>query len=163
TIHRAAGASTRIPGLPPTIRAAQLLDSNVQIPGGFLDLFGKPPRESACECERSSGLMLGPVLNLVNGPVLAEALKDPNNRLAKLVAAEKDDAKVVEELFYAFLCRPPSAKELAAGIRTIRGAKEEFDRQTAEYHLLVKQFEEYQKQVDGRQPAWEQSQKATVS
>ena len=73
------------------------------MPGGFLDLFGKPPRESACECERSGGMMLGPVLNLVNGPVVGDALKDPNNRIAKLVATEKDDAKVIEEIYLAIL------------------------------------------------------------
>src|SRR5262249_39358939 len=67
TVHRATGATSKVPGMPPGTRAAQLLDSNVAIPGAFLDLFGKPPRESACECERSTGMMLGPVLNLVNG------------------------------------------------------------------------------------------------
>src|SRR5262249_32315354 len=60
-VHRATGATPRLPGLPPGARAAQLLDSNVELPGGFLELFGKPVRESACECERSSGMMLGPV------------------------------------------------------------------------------------------------------
>src|SRR5260221_3640695 len=62
-IHRVTGATTRLPGLPAGARAAQLVDSNVDIPGGFLNLFGKPPRESACECERSGSMMLGPVLN----------------------------------------------------------------------------------------------------
>ena len=42
----------KLPGLPAGARAAQLLDCNVELPGGFLDLFGKPVRESACECER---------------------------------------------------------------------------------------------------------------
>src|SRR5262249_40984698 len=73
-IHRATGAASKIPGLPAGTRAAQLLDSSVEIPSGFLDLFGKPPRESACECERTSGMMLGPVLNLVNGPIVGEAI-----------------------------------------------------------------------------------------
>src|SRR5436305_13153826 len=58
-IHRATGSVSNLPGLPPGARAAQLLDSNVQLPGGFLQQFGKPPRESACECERSTTLMLG--------------------------------------------------------------------------------------------------------
>src|SRR5205823_3434097 len=99
-IHRATGSVTRLPGLPAGARAAQLLDSNVQVPGGFLDLFGRPPRESACECERtSSSMLLGPVLALVNGPVLQDAVKDPNNRITRIAASQKDDAKLVEELF----------------------------------------------------------------
>ena len=105
-IHRATGSVSHLPGLPPGARAAQLLDSSEDVPGGFFTLFGKPPRESACECERSGSMMLGPVLNLVNGPVVADALKDPENRLAKLAAREMDDRKVIEELFMAILCRP---------------------------------------------------------
>jgi len=77
-IHRATGSVTRLPGLPAGSRAAQLLDSTQDVPGGFLDLFGKPPRESACECERVTGMQLGPVLNLVNGPVVADAIRDPS-------------------------------------------------------------------------------------
>src|SRR5207248_9025630 len=83
-IQRATGSASHLPGLPAGARAAQLLDSAQDVPGGFLDLFGKPPRESVCECERSSTMMLGPVLNMVNGPVVGEAVKDPNNRIAKL-------------------------------------------------------------------------------
>src|SRR5262249_45569047 len=62
-IHRATGSVSKLPGLPPGARAAQLLDSNVPVPGAFLELFGRPPRESACECERSNQMLLGPVLN----------------------------------------------------------------------------------------------------
>ncbi len=53
-IERATGSASRLPGLPAGARAAQLLDSAQDAPGGFLDLFGKPARESVCECERSS-------------------------------------------------------------------------------------------------------------
>src|SRR5262249_10242581 len=80
-IYKTTGATSRLPGLPPGARAAQLLDSEQDLPGDFLKLLGKPPRESACECERSGGVMLSPVLAMINGPVLADALKDPNNYL----------------------------------------------------------------------------------
>ena len=99
-IHRATGSQAAAAGLAgrrPGRPAARF--QRADLPGGFLDLFGKPARESACECERSSGMMLGPVLNLVNGPVLADAIKDPNNRLAKLAATEKDDKKLIQEHF----------------------------------------------------------------
>jgi hypothetical protein len=85
SIHKATGSQSRIPGLPPGTRAAQLLDSNVELPGGFLELFNKPVRESSCECERGSGLNLGPILAMVNGPIVGEAIKDPNNRIIQLL------------------------------------------------------------------------------
>src|SRR5262249_12146078 len=120
-IHRATGSVSKLPGLPPGARAVQLVDSNVPIPGSFLELFGKPPRESACECERTNSMLLGPVLNLVNGPVLAEALRDPANRIAKILAEQADDAKAVEEIYLSILCRRPTAEELKIGVDALKG------------------------------------------
>ena len=117
TFHFAAGAPFRIPGAPEGIRAAQLPDSGVSLP--FLDDFGRPVRESACECERSSGVALGPVMKLVNGPSLAKALSDPANDLVKLAAEIKDDQQLVEEMFLRFLARMPSARELELGVETL--------------------------------------------
>lgn len=160
SIHRVLGVTTRLPGLPPGARAAQLVDSNVEIPGGFLNLFGKPPRESACECERSGSVMFGPVLTLVNGPVVAEALKDPNSRLAKLVATEKDDAKVVTEIFVAILCRPPTPAELNEGIKAMQSTEAEYTRLMSEYTRLVAAVQEHEKGIPARQAAWEAGYKA---
>src|SRR5262249_26729687 len=87
-IHRATGSLSRLPGLPPGARAAQQLDSNVKVPGDFLDLLGRPPRESSCECERNNGsLLLAPVLTMVNGEGMQNALRDPSNRITKTTAA----------------------------------------------------------------------------
>jgi hypothetical protein len=154
-IHRATGSVAKLPGLPPGSRAAQLLDSNVEIPSGFLDLFGKPPRESACECERSSGMMLGPVLNLINGPIVGEAVRDPQNRIAKLVSEEKDDRKVVEQLFLAILNRPPTPGELETGVRSLTGAADEFARLQAEYAKLTDALAAYEKDLPAKQAEWE--------
>ncbi len=92
-VHIATGASIKLPGVPAGFRATQLPDSSDKLPDDFLDLFGKPPRESACECERSGGVILGQALNLVNGPTIAGAIHDPNNRIAKLAASETDDTQ----------------------------------------------------------------------
>jgi hypothetical protein len=156
-IHRAMGTVTHLSGMPAGLRAVQQLDSNVQVPSGFLDLFGRPPRESACECERSGSMMLGPVLNLVNGPVLADAIKDPGNRLAKLVATEKDDAKVVEELFLTILCRPPTKEELDAGLTALKGSSEDFARLVEEHDKIQAELAAYEEQLPDRQAEWEKS------
>ena len=93
------GSSSKFPGVAPGTRAAALPDSGVELPSGFLTTFGRPARESACECERSSGLQLGPVMALVSGPTLGDAIADPANELTKLVGREADDAKLIDELF----------------------------------------------------------------
>lgn len=110
-IHQATGSVTRLPGMRTGSRAAELLDSTVKVPDGFLDLFGKPARESACECERGSGMSLGHSLSLVNGPTVSEAIRDPQNAIADLVEAESNAGKVVEELFLSFLGRKASLEE----------------------------------------------------
>src|SRR5207245_1822755 len=143
-------------------RAAQLPDSSVEVPGGFFGLFGKPARESACECERSSGMMLGPVLNLVNGPVIGEALRDPNNRLARLLAEQQDNGKVVEELFLAVLSRPPSPKELAEGVKSLSGNNDEVKRLEELNAQAVAALAAYEKELPARQAAWEKTLNHTV-
>jgi hypothetical protein len=159
TIHRATGTVSRLEGMPAGLRAVQQIDSKVEVPSGFLDLFGRPPRESSCECERSGSMMLGPVLNLVNGPIVADAIKDPDSRIARLVGAEKDDARVVQELFYSILCRPPSDKELQEGIQALRGGDEEFKRQVAEHAKLQAAVDAYEKKLALKQAEWEKEAK----
>jgi hypothetical protein len=154
-IHRVTGSASRLPGLPPGARAAELLDSSVPIPGGFLELFGKPPRESACECERSSGMMLGPVLNLVNGPVLGEALKDPSNRLAKLIAADKDDTKLIEDIYLAILARRPTKTDVDRCLKTMKESAKDHAELVAQYTKLEDALHAYEKQLPAKQAAWE--------
>jgi hypothetical protein len=154
-IHRATGSVSRLPGLPAGARAAQLLDSAQDVPGGFLDLFGKPPRESSCECERVTGVQLGPVLNLVNGPVVAEAIKDPNNRLAQLLRTEKDDRRVIEEVYLAFLCRLPTAKEMEAGLKALKDGEEDYNELLARANQRKEALAAYEKTIPARLTAWE--------
>ena len=122
SIHKAVGAVSKIPGVAPGTRAAELPDSGVDLPTGFLGAFGRPVRESACECERSSDLQLGPIMALVNGQTIADAINDPGNEIAKLVATEKDDDKLINELFLRILNRPASPAEIAECRKVLHAA-----------------------------------------
>jgi hypothetical protein len=155
TIERATGSKSNLPGLRSGARAAELLDSNVEVGGGFFELFGKPPRESACECERTSGMLLAPVLNLTNGPVVADALKDPQNRLNQILAANPDSAKAIEDLYLAMLCRKPTAKEMADGLSTIQASEGDFVEFVAQYQKLSAEMEKYEKTIPSKMAAWE--------
>jgi hypothetical protein len=107
-------------------------------------------------------MLLGPVLTLVNGPVLQDALRDPGNRINKLLAAEKDDAKVIEGLFIAILCRPPTKQELAQFVAELqRGGKEDFEQLLVEKAHRVKALADYERQFMARMPQWEQQYKNT--
>ncbi|NQU48353.1 MAG: DUF1553 domain-containing protein [Planctomycetes bacterium] len=113
-LHQATGTKVQWSGARAGTPATQLLDSTIKTADGFLDLFGRPPRESVCECERSSGMSLGQALSLVNGPTLADAISDPNNAIHDLLTVEKNPAKIIEELYLAFLSRFPTAAESTA-------------------------------------------------
>ena len=113
-VYRVTGTQSKFPGVPAGTRAAALPDSGVELPSGFLGTFGRPVRESACECERTSGMQLGPVMALVSGPTLGDAIADPSNELGKLVAREADDGKLVDELFLRVLNRHATNEEIAA-------------------------------------------------
>lgn len=111
SLSRATGSTPRYPGVPIGFRAVQLPDSTVAA-GGFLDLFGRPARESPCECERSSTVSLGQTLNLVNGPTIADAIADKSGRIVQLMKSKPTGRKIVEELFLSALCRLPTEREL---------------------------------------------------
>ena len=116
TIYASLGAQSKFPGVPPGTRASQLPDVGVKLPDGFLDNAGRPVRESACECERSSGLQLGPIMALVSGPTVGNAISDPENILPKLVKGSEDDKKVINDIFLRLLSRPANDGELAASL-----------------------------------------------
>ena len=73
-----------------------------------------PTRESACEGERTSNVRLAHALNLVNGPVISGAVAQPGNAIQKLIENEKDNRKVIEEIYLACLGRLPDDTEVAA-------------------------------------------------
>ncbi|QEL15988.1 DUF1549 domain-containing protein [Limnoglobus roseus] len=154
-IYKTTGSQTHLPGLPAGARAAQLLDSNVELPGSFLELLGKPVRESACECERSSGMMLGPVLAFVSGPVVGDAVQDGNNHIAKFTLKEKDDAKVVEEIYLSVLNRRPTKAEVENGVKAMEAAGGDHAALVKEYAVRKAAFEAYQKTIDEKQKVWE--------
>jgi hypothetical protein len=158
-IQRATGSISHLPGLPAGARAVQLLDSAVDVPGGFLDLFGKPARESACECERTGTMMLGPVLNLVNGPVVAEAIKDPANRIPKILGKYKDDRQAVEDLYLAVLCRMPTTTEAEAGVKALQAGEPDYRAWLEESARRRETLVAHEKKLDADQPKWEQETK----
>src|SRR4029077_6706409 len=114
SVYRVTGSSSKFPGVAPGTRAAALPDSGVELPSGFLTTFGRPARESACECERTSGMQLGPVMALVSGPTLGDAIADPANALTRHVNKERDDAKLIDELFVRIMNRHAKAEEVAS-------------------------------------------------
>jgi len=105
------------PGAPVGTRAVELTEPPAD--NYFLKIFGQPQREMACQCERSNESNLSQALQMINGPVVHNKLRDANGRIAKLVAANKPDDEIIHELYLAALCRRPVAAELDAAKKHI--------------------------------------------
>ena len=117
SVLKVTGSTPHFPGVKAGTRAAQLPDSAIDVAGGLLASLGRPARESACECERSSDIGLGSVMALLSGPAVSGAINDPKNELARLAAEEKDDSKLVDEIFLRTLNRHATKTEITATLK----------------------------------------------
>lgn len=105
----ATGVPESFKGFPAGTRAVQLPDGEFPYP--FLRVFGRPPRASACECERETDTTLHMALMLQGGNFLQDKLAAPTGRVATLAASKVTDREAVEELFLLTLSRRPTAAE----------------------------------------------------
>ena len=120
-LAQATGARPRIAQVPPDTKAVEFVDPHVG-KEGFLDLFGRPARESACECERRSDLSLPHALNLVNGQVISDAVAAADGRVTKAILSGRQDRDIVQELYLAALSRNPTSAELRQGTAYLQAA-----------------------------------------
>jgi hypothetical protein len=118
-LTQATGVRPEFPEVPPDITAEEFPDPHVG-KDGFLDLFGRPQRESACECERKTDLSLPQALNLINGKTISDAVADPSGRLAKAMIAGLSDRALIQDMYLRTLSRPPTASELDNGMTYLR-------------------------------------------
>jgi len=144
SIYRVTGTTLKFPGVPAGTRAAQLPDVGVKMADGFLGSLGRPARESACECERSNDLQLGPIMALVSGPTVDDAIGAGDNAITRLVAGQADDGKLIDELFLRVLNRHAAPTEIEAAKRTITDVK-------AEHQTALDQLAKFEKEIEPRE------------
>ncbi len=94
-------------------RAVQLPDES--FPSYFLDVFGRPQRSSACECERVSEANLAQALHLLNSDEVQGKLARAGGRADVHSKDKRPEAEKVDELFlWAFARKPtPAQRDLA--------------------------------------------------
>jgi Protein of unknown function (DUF1553)/Protein of unknown function (DUF1549)/Bacterial Ig-like domain (group 2) len=95
-------------------RAIMLPDE--AFPSYFLDVFGRPQRISACECERVSEANLAQVLHMLNSQEIQGKLARPGARAEQLARDPRPDAEKVEELFLWALSRRPTSEQLEMAV-----------------------------------------------
>jgi hypothetical protein len=108
-VSQVTGSIEKFDALPEATKAIQLPDESVN--SYFLDVFGRPTRESPCECERPRDANLAQTLHLLNSNDMQKKIGDEKARIAKLVKAKKTPEEILEEVYLAALGRYPKADE----------------------------------------------------
>lgn len=115
-----AGADADFVGLKMVEVGSSRLASTVSY---ALRIFGRPPRTTACDCERAMEPALPQTLFRMTDAAVLAKFTNGNGRVAKLAKSKLTDAEVVEEAFLATLSRVPTAKEKADGLEHLKSAK----------------------------------------
>jgi len=103
------GSEESFGGLPKGTRAIQLPDESVG--SYFLDVFGRPVRDTPCECERPREANLAQALHMLNSADIQTKVAAGQGRIATLFAAKKTDDQMLDELYLAAFARLPRASE----------------------------------------------------
>jgi len=77
-------------------------------------IFGRPPRTSACDCERAMEPALPQRLFLMTDQGLLAKFNDPQGRLQTLLKSKMSDEETLNELFLATLSRYPTDRDRKA-------------------------------------------------
>jgi len=98
------------------VGASRLNNANLAY---VLRIFGRPPRTTACDCERAAEPALPQTLFRLSDPALMQKLRANTNRAAKIAKAMSDD-KAIEELFLAALTRLPTDTEKEQALKFVK-------------------------------------------
>lgn len=121
-ICQVTNSPTNFGGLPPGTRATQLPDESSAT--YFLTVFGKPQRESACECERVGQANLAQSLHLLNSNEIQGKISAGGAR-ADLLNNNKDRSasQKIEELWLWCFSRTPTADEMKTAVDYLEAKK----------------------------------------
>ncbi len=102
--------SSRVPEpfvrLPVGFRATHLADGSIDLP--FLQMFGRPPRDTAFESARDLELSMRQTLHLLNSSDVQNKI-NASPRLRRLFYTDKKtDSEIIEELYLCTVSRLPT-------------------------------------------------------
>ena len=105
--------------LPTGFRATHLADGSIDLP--FLQLFGRPPRDTAFESARDLELSMRQTLHLLNSSDVQNKI-NASPRLRRLFTEKKSDEEIIEELYLCMLARYPKEAERKRILDYLSGA-----------------------------------------
>ena len=121
-VNQVTDSPTSFPGLPQDRHAPKraIMLPDESFASYFLDVFGRPQRISACECERVSEANLAQALHLLNSDEIQNKLARGSGRADKMAADKRPDAEKIEELFLWAFGRKPTSEQLSIALEQIQ-------------------------------------------
>lgn len=118
-VNSVVGVPSGFGGVPQGTTAVQLPDNGFT--NYFLQVFGKPQAESACECERIGEANLAQSLHMLNSGDLQRRIQNGSGLAATLAKdEEKTNEQKAADVYLRALSRPPTAQELEVIGRFVR-------------------------------------------
>jgi hypothetical protein len=108
-VSQATGVPEEFNGWPKGYRAIQVWDN--KLPSHFLEVFGRPSRQTVCACERGTEPSIAQALHLMNSPDTMKKLQDPQGRVRQLANSRLSPTEILDEFYLASLSRFPTDSE----------------------------------------------------
>ena len=130
-ISQSTGIPEEFNGWPVGTRAIEVWDN--KLPSDFLEIFGRPGRQTVCACERNVEPSMAQALHLLNSTRTSEKIAHRDGRSARLAASSLTTDEVIDDLYLSTLTRFPSETER---IRMRRAFSESTDRRETVEDIL---------------------------
>jgi hypothetical protein len=135
-VNQVTGSPASFRGLPADTHAPQraIMLYDESFPSYFLDVFGRPQRISACECERVNEANLAQSLHLLNSNEIQQKLTRGNGRADALAKDKRPEPEKVDELFLWALGRKATPEQRDKALAHI--AKHQSNKKVAYENIL---------------------------
>ena len=107
-------------GWPVGYRAIQVWDN--KLPSPFMEVFGRPQRQTVCACERGTEPSIAQALHLMNSPATMEKVQNGNGHAARLAASDFSPDQILDELYLTALSRFPTPQERSLMLQAFQQA-----------------------------------------
>lgn len=114
------GQQEKYDGVPRGVRALSLPDTRVK--SDFMDIFGRPARQTTCECERNMEPNVAQALHLISAETLNKKVSAKGGIIDRLLESRKTDPEIIAELYLTALGRPATPTESAGILRAVSQA-----------------------------------------
>ncbi|MBL8810535.1 MAG: DUF1553 domain-containing protein [Planctomycetaceae bacterium] len=115
-VSQVTGVPESFNGWPEGYRAIQVWDN--KLPSQFLEVFGRPMRQSVCACERGTEPSIAQALHLMNSAGTMDKIQSERGTVARLAKSDLSPEQLIDEVYLSALSRFPSAAERTLMLQT---------------------------------------------